>query len=82
MPDPLAWQSRAKCAEIGGDLWFPEMGGTTIHVKRICASCPVAQQCLDYALAQPPEEDRDGVFGGKSVKERREIRRRMREVAA
>lgn len=75
MPDPLAWQDRALCAQVGGDLWFPEKGGTTIHAKRICAACPVARQCLDQALALPAAEDRDGIYGGKSVLERRALRK-------
>lgn len=75
MPDPLAWQDRAACAQIGGDLWFPDQGGTTKHIKKVCATCPVKQECLDYALAMAPEDDRHGVYGGLSERERRALRK-------
>lgn len=80
--DPLTGQDCARCAQIGGDMWFPEMGGSTKQVKAICATCPVRQQCLDYALSLPADEDKDGVFGGLSVRERQSIRRAAREAAA
>lgn len=41
--------------------------------KRICARCPVAVACLDYALSLFP--DPDGVWGGTDERERMAIRR-------
>jgi WhiB family transcriptional regulator, redox-sensing transcriptional regulator len=75
MPDPLAWQDDALCAQVGGDEWFPEQGGSTLQAKKICGRCTVTAECLAAALARPDYEDRDGVFGGKSVRERRAIRK-------
>jgi WhiB family transcriptional regulator, redox-sensing transcriptional regulator len=42
---------------------------------RICAVCPVKDECLDYALRNP---SLDGIWGGTSEEERRKIRRRRR----
>ena len=69
------WRQGASCAQVGGDLWFPEKGGTTLYAKRICAACPVRRQCLDEALALPNAEDQDGIRGGLSVRERRALRK-------
>jgi WhiB family transcriptional regulator, redox-sensing transcriptional regulator len=71
----LGWQARALCAEVGGELFFPTKGGSTLAAKRICAACPVKAQCLDYALSLPKDLDRDGILGGLSVRERRALRK-------
>lgn len=81
MPDPLGWQDRALCAQVGGEEWFQDRGGTTKHAKRICAACPVRRQCLEYAMSLPAPLDRDGVFGGLSVRERQRLRRDRRASA-
>jgi WhiB family redox-sensing transcriptional regulator len=62
------WFVDALCAEIGGDEWYPEKGGTTRAAKRICAKCPVREECLEWALQN---QERFGVWGGKSERERR-----------
>lgn len=64
------WMDDAVCAQVGNDLWFPEKGGSTAEAKRICGTCPVAAQCLEYALAR---NERFGLWGGKSERERRKI---------
>jgi WhiB family redox-sensing transcriptional regulator len=46
----LGWQDFALCAEIGGDTWFPEKGDPTRPAKKICRLCPVAADCLQYAI--------------------------------
>lgn len=76
-----AWMTAATCAQIGGDMWFPEKGvnGTTIAmVKAMCAECPVRLQCLEWAIET---ESWDGVFGGLSSKQRRKVVRDRKEAA-
>lgn len=63
-----AWYDEALCAQTDAELFFPEKGGSTALGKRVCAQCPVATQCLDYALAC---SERFGIWGGKSERERR-----------
>jgi len=70
--DPGDWRSEALCAQADPDAWFPEKGGSTRMAKRICLGCPVKQQCLEYALIH---DQRWGVWGGLSERERRCIRR-------
>lgn len=67
------WRDQAACRGMDTNLFFPERGhNATDEVKAACASCPVAQQCLDYAMALG---DRFGIWGGTSDKQRRVIRR-------
>ena len=70
--DDVTWQDFALCAETDPDAFFPEKGGSTREAKRVCAACPVADECLTHALEH---DERFGIWGGLSEMERRELRR-------
>lgn len=69
----LAWQADSLCAETDPEAFFPEKGGSTRDAKRICDSCEVRVQCLEYALKN---DERFGIWGGLSERERRKLRKR------
>lgn len=66
------WMVYALCAETDPDAFFPEVGGSVREAKRVCMSCDVRAECLDYALRH---DVHFGIWGGKSVMERRRLRR-------
>ncbi len=66
------WQENALCAQTDPEAFFPEKGGSTREAKRICSGCDVRAECLDYALAH---DERFGIWGGLSERERRRLRR-------
>lgn len=68
----LAWQADALCAQTDPEAFFPEKGGSTRDAKRICTSCDVRGECLEYALNN---DERFGIWGGLSERERRRIKR-------
>ncbi|WP_084155190.1 WhiB family transcriptional regulator [Agrococcus lahaulensis] len=68
----LAWQADALCAETDPEAFFPEKGGSTRDAKRICESCEVRAECLEYALEN---DERFGIWGGLSERERRKLRK-------
>ena len=70
--DPQAWQDRALCAQTDAEVFFPTKGGSTKEAKQICLACPVRAECLEYALEH---DERFGLWGGLSERERRRIRR-------
>jgi len=72
------WQARALCAQTDPEAFFPEKGGSTRDAKRICARCEVKENCLNYAL---DHDERFGIWGGLSERERRKIKRQAREAA-
>ena len=74
-----SWQDHANCLGLDPDLFFPERGASTDEAKAICSGCVVAQQCLDYALTHHIVW---GIWGGKSIKQRRQIGRERRAAAA
>jgi len=70
--DEDQWQERALCAQTDPEAFFPEKGGSTREAKRICMGCEVRDACLEYALAH---DERFGIWGGLSERERRRLKR-------
>jgi len=68
-----SWQERALCAETDPEAFFPEKGGSTREAKKICTGCEVKAECLEFALSN---DERFGIWGGLSERERRRLRRR------
>lgn len=66
------WMLEARCLDADPEAFFPEKGGSTREAKRICAICPVQQECLSYAL---DNDERFGIWGGMSERERRRLKR-------
>jgi len=71
--DALAWQADSLCAQTDPEAFFPEKGGSTRDAKKICSSCEVRNNCLEYALEN---DERFGIWGGLSERERRKLRKR------
>ncbi|WP_306999026.1 WhiB family transcriptional regulator [Amycolatopsis thermophila] len=69
-----AWQDRALCKETDPEAFFPDKGGSTREAKRICHSCEVRGECLQYAL---DNDERFGIWGGLSERERRKLKKRQ-----
>lgn len=77
--EPGGWHSLAVCAvevsdpnmffPFGADI--PYMSETVCReAKKLCASCPVKQECLEWAL----EHEEHGIWGGSTPGERRLLR--------
>lgn len=67
------WAEDALCAQVDSEIFFPEKGGSTREAKLVCGRCPVKAECLADALAT---DERFGVRGGLSERERRQLRDR------
>ena len=72
----LSWQERSLCAQTDPEAFFPEKGGSTREAKKVCVGCEVRSECLEYALAN---DERFGIWGGLSERERRRLRLMRRE---
>ena len=70
--DQAGWQERALCAQTDPEAFFPEKGGSTREAKRVCLSCEVRVECLEFALEN---DERFGIWGGLSERERRRVKR-------
>ena len=70
----MSWQERALCAQTDPEAFFPEKGGSTREAKKVCVSCDVRAECLEYALEK---DERVGRWGGLSERARRKLKRRV-----
>jgi WhiB family redox-sensing transcriptional regulator len=68
----MPWQDTALCAQTDPEAFFPEKGGSTREAKKVCRSCDVRTECLEYALEH---DERFGIWGGLSERERRRLKR-------
>jgi len=71
-----AWRNDAACLDEDPELFFPE--GESERYQRqiesaleVCATCPVVDECLSYALEA---DQRTGIWGGTTAEQRRRIR--------
>ena len=76
--EDAGWQERALCAQTDPEAFFPEKGGSTREAKRVCLTCDVRDECLEYALQH---DERFGIWGGLSPNERRKVRRQHDRAA-
>ena len=77
--DPTtAWMRDGNCRHYPPAVFFPPDGAGVEVARRICATCPVQEPCLEHALAERIEH---GVWGGCSERERRRIAKRRRAIA-
>jgi len=73
IPKPPAWMAEALCAQVDAEMFFPEkQGAHNRAAKRTCLRCDVRTECLDYAVKHKIAW---GIWGGKSDRERRSLRR-------
>jgi WhiB family redox-sensing transcriptional regulator len=64
------------CAETDPDAYFPEPGSPGSNARaldalKVCAGCPVLQQCFDYAYKDPALI---GIWGGTTYSQRTQMR--------
>ncbi len=64
--EEAGWQERALCAQTDPEAFFPEKGGSTREAKKVCLTCDVRGDCLEYAL----DERRALRHLGRSVRAR------------
>lgn len=71
--------AEGNCAHKAPSLFFPSDGVGVEKAKAVCEGCPVATQCLEYAIENRIDH---GVWGGTSERQRRRIIRARAAAAA
>lgn len=75
----VGWMRDGLCMQTDPDAHYPEKGESTTAAKAVCEGCPVRAECLAYAVAR---NERFGVWGGLSERERRPLVKAHRAAAA
>lgn len=73
------WRDQALCAQTDPEVFYPDKGGSTKEGKKVCLGCEARLECLQYAL---DHQERYGIWGGLSERERRKLLRRRHERGA
>jgi WhiB family redox-sensing transcriptional regulator len=72
-----AFREEANCADTDPEAFFTEAGSSTypnvLLLKRICGSCIVKNECLDYAL----KHEVLGYWGNTTEFQRRKLRQKL-----
>ncbi|HLT96140.1 MAG TPA: WhiB family transcriptional regulator [Acidimicrobiia bacterium] len=73
-----SWREAAACAGTTEVNFFPDPAdlAAVSRAKAMCATCPVAGECLTWAIETNQTE---GIWGGHTPAERRALRRRWLE---
>jgi WhiB family redox-sensing transcriptional regulator len=71
-----AWRDDALCVGLPSEVFFPEtMTNNRFDAAlKVCAKCKVQIQCLRLVIGLDDVDDRWGVFGGTTPRQRRVIR--------
>ena len=79
LPDdapPLGeWALLAACRGKSIDWFYPKSGRRPLQALKLCESCEVRSDCLEYALEN---HQHWGVWGGMTERQRFEEKRRRR----
>jgi WhiB family redox-sensing transcriptional regulator len=73
-----SWRQRAACRGLDPEIFYPAAEEDSDAAKAVCATCPVREACLEYALAA---REHEGIWGGTTPRERRRIIRQRRKSA-
>jgi WhiB family transcriptional regulator, redox-sensing transcriptional regulator len=77
-PRSTDWFDDAACRGADTTVFFPPSDAHADAAKTICATCPVREECLEFALETRPP---DGVWGGLTPIERHRLIRRRQKAA-
>lgn len=61
---------RPACAGVDPAVFFPDVGGNADAARAICNTCPITEQCLQWAI---DNREKYGVWGGLVEEERRRL---------
>jgi WhiB family redox-sensing transcriptional regulator len=84
LPPTGDWEHKGACRGYPPEIFVfdktgmrqTEIEAREAQAKRICATCPVLEQCRTYAREHKP----DGIWGGETPVERRKLRSAVRSL--
>jgi len=74
----LSWRQKGACRGLDPAIFYPASEEDAAEAKAVCATGPVREPCLEWALVN---REHDGVWGGATERERRRMIRQRRKSA-
>lgn len=76
----MDWMNKAACVGADPELFYHrDNTAETLKAKKICASCPVQGECLEFDLSHDLQW---GTWGGVGEERRREMKRKQQDTLA
>jgi WhiB family redox-sensing transcriptional regulator len=75
------YATKGSCLGHPHHMWFPELGDPgngAVEAKKICSTCPVKQECLEYGI----DTKSYGIWGGITLRNGIPNRKRGRKTNA
>jgi len=74
-----AWRDEARCVGTATEVFFPEVlkENRFDAAIKLCSKCSVSEQCLKLVIWLDDVDDKWGVFGGLTPRQRRLVRYEM-----
>lgn len=73
-PKSFEWMRKRACNGVNPHMFFSELVSEQRKAQKLCTTCLVQAECLQYAL----EHGEKGVWGGTTERERRKIKKNNR----
>lgn len=70
----MTWQDQARCQGTPIGVFYADGHYVTARAQKLCESCPVSEECLEYAL----ENEDYGTWAGTTPIERKKIRQQRK----
>lgn len=81
--DEQSWKRHAACRNLDVNMFHGTSKTNHEKCKKVCAGCPVVDECLSFALPFDKQYGWDpqvGIFGGLTTEERRLLWDRIRRA--
>lgn len=79
----MSWDLYAACRHVDPDVFFIGPGQVATAARAVCLRCPVKAECLAATMTaegSAPKDQRHGVFGGLTPRERHALYNRRRKI--
>jgi WhiB family redox-sensing transcriptional regulator len=64
------WMKLARCKETDPEIFYPEKNLSAFAAKKICSTCEVRVECLQYAI---DNDEQHGIWGGLNERSRSKL---------
>ena len=75
------WRAEAACAGMDSSIFFVSRGTPPTEALKICGTCPVTEECAEFAASYDKPVISSGVWGGLTTSGIRKLRQDLQAVS-